>query len=122
MIVGVISNFDERLESILASTKLLPYFSFVVTSYSHGVEKPNVSIFEEALRLASHKHGIDIAPEEAIHIGDTLLNDYIGAKNARWNAVIVNHQDHLIDENKIPRADCFKNLAQLQIYFQNVLE
>ncbi|XP_044013833.1 haloacid dehalogenase-like hydrolase domain-containing protein 3 [Aphidius gifuensis] len=79
--IGVISNFDERLEEILISTKLRKYFNFIITSWSHGYEKPNSTIFQEAIKISKNINKFTIKPDEVIHIGDDINNDYNGAKN-----------------------------------------
>lgn len=122
VILGVISNFDERLEAILADTRIRFYFSFVLTSYDFGVEKPDTSIFNEALRLTKKQHNIDVAPQQAIHIGDSVSNDYIGAKNANWNAILVQHDNETIKEKEVPAEDVFSNLRDLRVHLSTLLD
>ncbi|XP_015609251.1 rhythmically expressed gene 2 protein [Cephus cinctus] len=117
IIMGVISNFDERLESVLASTKLRPYFSFVLTSYNLGIEKPHPSIFEEALKYTKELYGTTVLPEEAVHIGDTLTNDYLGAKKAGWNAILIKRDGRAVDETKVSGKDVYRGLEELKSYF-----
>lgn len=117
VILGVISNFDEQLESILKDTQIHQYFTFVLTSYDLGVEKPSLQIFKEALRLVKHLREEEISPQEAMHIGDRLDNDYFGAKNAGWNALLIKHEDE-INESKIPKEDIFGSLKELQEHFR----
>ena len=50
VILGVVSNWDSRLHSILESTDLADYFDFVLVSAEVGSAKPNKTIFVEALR------------------------------------------------------------------------
>ncbi|OAD52735.1 Rhythmically expressed 2 protein [Eufriesea mexicana] len=122
LILGIISNFDERLVAILEDTRIRFYFSFVLTSYDFGVEKPNTLIFDEALRLTKERHSIDITPQQAIHIGDSVSNDYIGAKNANWNAILVQHDNDAINEKKVPTKDVFRNLRDLRLHLTNLLD
>lgn len=122
VILGVISNFDQRLESILEDTEIHQYFTFVLTSYDFGIEKPNLPIFEEALRLVKYIHRQEILPPEAIHIGDRVDNDYFGAKNAGWNALLIKHDNEVVDENKVSKEDVFTSLNELQQYFKKTLE
>ncbi|XP_031846751.1 rhythmically expressed gene 2 protein [Nomia melanderi] len=117
LILGVISNFDERLETILLDTRIRFYFSFVLTSYGFGVEKPNTSIFDEALRLTKERHNIDVIPQEAIHIGDSISNDYIGARNANWKGILVKHDNDVANEKRVPKEDIFRNLQELREHF-----
>ncbi|XP_043256592.1 rhythmically expressed gene 2 protein-like [Colletes gigas] len=122
LILGVISNFDERLEGILLDTNIRFYFSFVLTSYGYGVEKPDASIFNEALRLTKEGCSVDIAPEEAVHIGDNVKNDYIGAKTANWNALLMRHGNDIINEHEVPKKDIFTNYQDLQAHFSALLD
>ncbi|XP_023676406.2 haloacid dehalogenase-like hydrolase domain-containing protein 3 [Paramormyrops kingsleyae] len=73
--LGVVSNFDLRLESILHGYGLLPYFSFLVTSEGAGVAKPNPDIFRKALQ----KCGLPAA--SVAHVGDSYINDYLAARS-----------------------------------------
>lgn len=88
--VGIISNSDDRLESILLQLGIRHYFDFVVTSYSVRNAKPNPVIFQVALDSA----GTNVSPAEALHIGDDLKRDYLAAKACGWNSILVssNHQ------------------------------
>ncbi|KAI4496740.1 PREDICTED: rhythmically expressed gene 2 protein-like [Polistes canadensis] len=121
IVLGVISNFDVRLENILIDLKIRSFFSFILTSYNFGKEKPDKSIFMEALRLSNKDQQVDIVPRQAIHIGDTINNDYFGAKNAQWNALLINHRNKSIDEGNVCKDDIFINLLDLQRHFETLL-
>lgn len=121
IILGVISNFDERLHQILINTNLQQHFDFILTSYDHGREKPDISIFKKALNIATIKHGSEINQNQALHIGDNLRLDYTGAKNAGWNAIIIKQDYESNDEYKnIPNNEIFHNIGELKTYFQNI--
>lgn len=120
--LGVISNFDQRLESVLEDTQIREYFVFVLTSYDFGMEKPSLSIFNEALKLTTLSRKEKILPQEAMHIGDTIDSDYFGAKSASWNALLIKHNEgDKINEDKIPNKDVFNNLKELRSYFEKLL-
>lgn len=121
IILGVISNFDERLESILINTHLRKYFSFILTSYIYGKEKPNISIFNEALKLGEKKLGDKILPEESLHIGDNIDNDYNGAKNARWNAFLMDHKYKFEEFENTSQCQRFNSLYELKNHFKTIL-
>ncbi|NXE94879.1 HDHD3 protein, partial [Menura novaehollandiae] len=72
--MGVVSNFDSRLENILSQCNLRHHFEFVLTSEAAGFAKPDGRIFEEALRLGG------VPPEQAAHIGDDYTRDYRAAR------------------------------------------
>uniref|UniRef100_A0A2A4JIR9 Haloacid dehalogenase-like hydrolase domain-containing protein 3 n=1 Tax=Heliothis virescens TaxID=7102 RepID=A0A2A4JIR9_HELVI len=84
--VGVISNFDPRLHDILQNVSLSQHFDFIVTSYEVGYSKPDKQIFSGAI----NKCIADVAPSEALHIGDDVVKDYEGARAAGWHALLVN--------------------------------
>jgi putative hydrolase of the HAD superfamily len=72
--LAIISNFDSRLEKIVAATGLAEYFDAVYFSTGCGAAKPDARIFEFALRQQN------IAAHEAWHIGDALREDVEGAQ------------------------------------------
>ncbi|XP_013774847.1 rhythmically expressed gene 2 protein-like [Limulus polyphemus] len=93
--LGIISNFDTRLQGILSEVGLLHNFDFVIDSYSAKVKKPNQEIFNLAIERVKH---LDIQPEQAVHIGDDLEVDYLGARNAGWNALLLTKKESLSPE------------------------
>ena len=62
--LGIISNWDAELESLIRDLGLLPYFDVVLASAAIGYRKPNPRIFEEALS----RMGVDA--HAAAHVGD----------------------------------------------------
>jgi putative hydrolase of the HAD superfamily len=83
LILDVISNFDSRLIRILAGLGASHWFDQIFVSTRVGYAKPDRRIFEAALR----EHGI--APQEAVHVGDSWINDVRGARDAGLHAVFV---------------------------------
>ncbi|MCU0527156.1 MAG: HAD family hydrolase [Elainella sp. Prado103] len=74
--LGILSNFDTRIHPVLQALNLSNYFDSVTISTEVGAAKPNAEIFQAA--LAKH----DCLPEQAWHIGDSLKEDYEGAKSS----------------------------------------
>lgn len=72
--MGVISNFDSRIYTVLDALALADFFQSVTISTEVGAAKPNALIFSTALK----KHGYE--PSEAWHVGDTYADDYEGAR------------------------------------------
>jgi REG-2-like HAD superfamily hydrolase len=113
--VGVISNNDERLETVLKTMKLHQYFQFVITSYCAGFEKPDSRIFQLALCKLGNR---SIKPNEALHVGNVPETDYIGALKAGWNAALV-HQNakNVVEHYKyIDPELVFETLEDLQSF------
>lgn len=71
--LGIISNFDSRIYSVLEALKLKEYFDSITISSMVGAAKPDPQIFMSALE----KH--QCTPESVWHIGDSSTEDYEGA-------------------------------------------
>lgn len=79
----VVSNWDVSLVGVLAALGLGPLLDGIVTSAVAGARKPSPAIFEQALALAG------AAPEEAIHVGDSVEEDVDGARAAGIEPVLI---------------------------------
>ena len=83
--LAVITNgFEEIQNTKLCSGKLEHYFKHVITSQKAGHRKPAKEIFEYAMKANS------VVASESIMIGDNLLTDIAGAKNASIDTVFYN--------------------------------
>jgi REG-2-like HAD superfamily hydrolase len=82
--IGVISNTDERLHTIIEKLDLMKHFDFVITSKQVGYAKPHPNIFQAALKAA------EVPAEQSLHVGDNVFKDYEGALNAGMNALFLN--------------------------------
>lgn len=79
----VVSNWDSTLSRLLERLELSPFFDGVVVSAVFGASKPSRAIFDEAVRLAGVEH------TEALHVGDSLVDDYRGARAAGLHALLL---------------------------------
>ncbi len=84
--LGIISNFDSRLFTVLRGLGIAEAFDTVTISSLAQAAKPAPQIFQIALE----KHAVD--PEEALHIGDSLRDDVEGAKKAGLHAVLLDRE------------------------------
>jgi putative hydrolase of the HAD superfamily len=82
--LGVLSNFDSRLYLVLQGLGLKEYFSSVTISTQVRAAKPDPEIFKFALN--KHK----CSPEDAWHIGDSITDDYEGAKAVGMRGIWIN--------------------------------
>jgi putative hydrolase of the HAD superfamily len=82
--LGVVSNYNALLESHLTNLGLAEWFGVFVNSAEYGSAKPDPGMFHEATRI------LGIAPERVLYVGDDLVNDYHGAKDADLHAVWLN--------------------------------
>ncbi len=82
----VVSNWDSTLPSLLARLGLAAAVDEVVVSALVGVSKPARGIFDEAVRRAGVAHA------EALHVGDSLTDDYHGARDAGLEALLLDRR------------------------------
>ncbi|NXW52176.1 HDHD3 protein, partial [Nyctiprogne leucopyga] len=99
--MGVISNFDQRLENILSQCNLRHHFDFVLTSEDVGFAKPDRRIFEKALHLAG------VPPELAAHVGDDYTRDYRAARAVGMHSFLLrgagqSHEPEVPPEHILP--------------------
>jgi putative hydrolase of the HAD superfamily len=72
--LGVVSNFYGNLDRVLADARLERYFAAVVDSSGLGIFKPELGIYQDALKKMRS------APAETAMIGDSLSKDCAPAK------------------------------------------
>ncbi|OYQ62123.1 hydrolase [Pseudanabaena sp. SR411] len=84
--LGVLSNFDSRIYSVMKALRLEDYFTSITISTEIGAAKPDSLIFEASLT----KHQIERSPDLAWHIGDSFGEDYTGASAAGITAFWLN--------------------------------
>ncbi|WP_017319117.1 HAD-IA family hydrolase [Mastigocladopsis repens] len=85
--LGILSNFDSRIYSVLQSLELREFFGSITISTQVGAAKPDSKIFTTALE----KH--NCLPEAAWHIGDSITEDYHGARAAGLRGIWINRQN-----------------------------
>ncbi|MBN9118333.1 MAG: HAD-IA family hydrolase [Planctomycetes bacterium] len=84
LLLGLGSNYDDRLWSVLAGfPELAPVRDRVLISSAVGVRKPGAAFFHAAARAAN----CDVS--EVLFVGDDLGNDYVGATAAGMPAVLL---------------------------------
>ncbi|EEF34238.1 rhythmically-expressed protein 2 protein, putative [Ricinus communis] len=96
LLVGIVSNAEYRYHDVILPALGLNQGSewdFGVFSGLDGVEKPDPRMYKIALEKAGN-----VAPEEALHIGDSMRKDYLPAKSVGMHAL-------LLDRFKTPDAE-----------------
>lgn len=91
MTVGIISNSDPRVSSVLTSLGIARFFQLHLNSYDVGYEKPEKEIFDLAKDYATEGSMPD-TKWTYIHVGDDLQEDYHGAQQAGWNSVLLDRK------------------------------
>src|SRR5437773_1154919 len=80
--IGVISNADGQIASVLKHCGIADCFQIITDSGLVGCEKPRAEIFQAALRE------MDVRPEESLYVGDVYSVDYLGATRAGLQAIL----------------------------------
>ncbi|KAL7944380.1 hypothetical protein V8C42DRAFT_346131 [Trichoderma barbatum] len=117
VVIGVVTNSDDRVPSILASFGLsvsparygsedelaaVPEkqydIDFHCMSYDVGVEKPDTRIFNAAelmlSRIIASRRGetpieADLSSWQKVYVGDEYAKDVVGSADAGWNPVLL---------------------------------
>ncbi|MDH4083173.1 MAG: HAD-IA family hydrolase [Nitrospira sp.] len=84
--LGIISNFDSRLFTVMRGLGIADSFDTVTISSLAQAAKPAPKIFH----LALEKHAVDA--EEALHVGDSFREDVEGARKAGLHAVLLDRK------------------------------
>jgi len=85
--IGLVSNAGSGLLGFVEAMGLRDLVDFVLVSAVEGVKKPDVRIFEKALRLAG------VEREELVHVGDMIVEDVLGAQHAGIRALLMDRGD-----------------------------
>lgn len=85
--MGLISNWDSTLSSIVEGLNLSHYFETIISSADVRLHKPMPEIFQLALKR------LDIEAEEALHVGDHLHADAKGAEAVGITPLLLDRND-----------------------------
>ncbi|KAL8728299.1 MAG: hypothetical protein Q9181_005391 [Wetmoreana brouardii] len=130
--VGVISNSDDRVTSILASLglRMSPQrwgsatageskgrldIDWVAMSYDVGFEKPDRRIFEAAKNLSAFATESDGL---YLHVGDNVEEDYCGALEAGWGSILLDRDDQ--HRGHVLKPERIQDLSSLMQTMQNL--
>jgi putative hydrolase of the HAD superfamily len=102
--LGAVSDWAPSLLGILQGHALTRYFDFVLCSGSIGFCKPSPHFYRLALLRAN------VAPHQALHIGDSYYADVRGARAVGIRPVLLDRQ------GTAPAVDCavVRSLGQLE--------
>lgn len=91
--IGLLSNSARDLDEFVAHHRLV--VDAVLTSGAHGKTKPHETIFRRMLEL------LDVAPGEAVMVGDTIEDDIEGAHAVGMEAVLVDREGRFPDRERL---------------------
>jgi putative hydrolase of the HAD superfamily len=107
LILGLVSNVAEGIDSICRELGLSSILNFVVNSREVGVEKPEPPIFLTALKRAGVK------AEEAIYVGDQYDLDVVGARGVGINPILLDRNNSWPWVSDCPKI---QSLSQVEQY------
>ena len=81
--LGIVSNWEPRLELLCAAHGIGHYFDFAVVSELEGYAKPHPHLYRRALEAAGAR------PDQVLHVGDKLREDVDGAAQVGIRAILV---------------------------------
>jgi putative hydrolase of the HAD superfamily len=103
--IGVISNADGKIDSVLGRCGIVDCFRSITDSGNFGREKPHPAIFEAALREMKAEAA------ESLYVGDVYSVDYVGARQAGMQAVLFDVAG-AYREREFPRVDSLAGLEE----------
>lgn len=113
--LGVVSNFDKRLETILKSCDLLSHFKFLITSEDASVAKPSPLIFEQALQKCA------VSAAEVAHVGDHYVKDYLASRSVGIHGFLLDRDNKYGQSDIVLKEHCLSSLEELPFRLQQHL-
>ena len=90
----ITNGFTEVQNKKIVNSQIKKYFHSIIDSETVGVKKPNIKIFDYALRVSGARS------KNSLMIGDNLEADILGALNAGFHAI------HFNNNNETPHEHC----------------
>jgi putative hydrolase of the HAD superfamily len=105
--LGIISNFDSRLFTVLRGLGIENLFDTVTISSLAHAAKPAPRIFE----LALEKHVAD--PADAVHVGDSFRDDVQGAAKTGMTGILLDRKSLAPAQPAVHRIQSLDQLRPL---------
>jgi HAD superfamily hydrolase (TIGR01662 family) len=117
--LGIISNAgdDWDVQVLIDNAGIRPFFEYISTSAAAGIRKPHPKIFTLAF------DAMNVSPDRAVMIGDTLGADILGAKNLGMHNVWITrranksanqaHKDTILPDRTIANLSELPGLLEI---------
>jgi putative hydrolase of the HAD superfamily len=105
--LGVISNFDNRIYSVMRSLNILQFFDTVTISSETGYCKPDLQIFEAAVGA------LGVSAAEILLVGDSLADDVEAGIHAGLNAVLLDRSGRYREHGHLRRISTLTEVLPL---------
>ena len=105
--LGVISNFDSRIYSVMDSLDVRKFFDAVILSSEAGFSKPDPEIFEAAIR------SLGLPASEILLVGDSPHDDVAPGVRAGLSAVLIDRTGRHTAEVHMQRISTLTEVVSL---------
>ena len=105
--LGVISNFDSRIYSVMRSLDIISFFDTITISSETGYAKPHPGIFLAA------QEALGIPASRILLVGDSLMDDIQAGQLSGMNSVLIDRQDRYADLKAFPRIRSLREVPGL---------
>src|SRR5438093_5129970 len=95
--LGVISNFDNRIYSVMQSLDIRHFFDTVTLSSETGYCKPDREIFDAAVQA------LGVPASEVLLVGDSLRDDVEAGMRVGLHAAMLDRDNHYGTLKQVPR-------------------
>jgi putative hydrolase of the HAD superfamily len=102
--LGLISNFDTRVYSVLESLGIRSFFEAVILSSETGYSKPEVEIFQAAIRALA------FPASEILLVGDNPHDDVEPALRLGMSAMLIDRKGRHKDKSHLRRISSLKEV------------
>jgi putative hydrolase of the HAD superfamily len=111
--LGVISNFDSRVYTVMRSLEILSFFDAVTISSETGYAKPHPGIFQAAIAA------LGVRPSHILLVGDSLMDDVQAGALAGMTSVLIDRRDKYPNLNTFTRITSLRQVIPLLRRSQN---
>lgn len=105
--LGVISNFDDRIYTVLRSLQILSFFDTVTISSETGSAKPDRGIFEAAI------DALGTQPSEILLVGDSLVDDVEAALDVGMAALLLDRNGRYRSASTVKRVCSLREVPEI---------
>ncbi|MFH1873600.1 MAG: HAD family hydrolase [Pseudomonadota bacterium] len=109
--LGIISNAEGQIERLIRHAGIEDCFEIILDSHDVGYHKPDERIFKKALKT------LKVNPQEAVHIGDLIEADVLGARAAGIEPILIDRDNCYTDIDCL-RVNKLQELKDLPIFNQ----
>ncbi len=105
--LGVISNFDDRIYSVMESLGIRQFFDAVTISSETGSCKPDPEIFKAAVAA------LKVRPSQTLMIGDSLHDDVEAGIRAGLEALLIDRRGRYAGYDHVRRVELLSEILPL---------